>query len=131
MKEAFVSQEENDDIVKEVFIIFGYSVASIIIVVALAWGYYNNLNIFIAVYSLIIILYNVMIISIVVMNKNIYDSSSYTIIFGTTIFSIFLTFFVGMFFLYKFFTLPIKAIGTSATAAAAAAAQDVNYSYKY
>jgi hypothetical protein len=36
-----------------------------------------------------------------------------------------------MFFLYKFFTLPIKAIGTSATAAAAAAAQDVNYSYKY
>jgi hypothetical protein len=65
------------------------------------------------------------------MNKNIYDSSSYTIIFGTTIFSIFLTFFVGMFFLYKFFTLPIKAIGTSATAAAAAAAQDVNYSYKY
>jgi hypothetical protein len=130
MKEAFVSQAENDDIVKEVFIIFGYSVASIIIVVALAWGYYNNLNLFIAVYSLIIILYNVMIISIVVMNKNIYDSSSYTIIFGTTIFSIFLTFFVGMFFLYKFFTLPIKAIGTSATAAAAAA-QDVNYSYKY
>ena len=37
MKEAFVSQAENDDIVKEVFIIFGYSVASIIIVVALAW----------------------------------------------------------------------------------------------
>ena len=129
MKEAFVSQAENDDIVKEVFIIFGYSVASIIIVVALAWGYYNNLNLFIAVYSLIVILYNVIIISIVVMNKNIYDSSSYTIIFGTTIFSIFLTFFVGMFFLYKFFTLPIKAIGTSATAAAAA--QDVNYSYKY
>lgn len=129
MKEAFVSQAENDDIVKEVFIIFGYSVASIIIVVALAWGYYNNLNLFIAVYSLIIILYNVMIISIVVMNKDIYDSSSYTIIFGTTIFSIFLTFFVGVFFIYKFFTLPIKAIGTSATAAAAA--QDVNYSYKY
>ncbi len=128
MKEAFVSQAENDDIVKEVFIIFGYSVASIIIVVSLAWGYYNNLNLFIAVYSLIIILYNVMIISIVVMNKDIYDSSSYTIIFGTTIFSIFLTFFVGMFFLYKFFTLPSKAIGSTATAAAA---QDINYSYKY
>jgi hypothetical protein len=127
MKEAFVSQEENDDIVKEVFIIFGYSVASIIIVVALAWGYYNNLNLFIAVYSLIIILYNVMIISIVVMNKNIYDSSSYTIIFGTTIFSIFLTFFVGVFFIYKYFMLPTKATGSSV----ASVAQDVNYSYKY
>ena len=39
MKEAFVSQEENDDIVKEVFIIFGYSVASIIIVVAVLGTY--------------------------------------------------------------------------------------------
>jgi hypothetical protein len=122
MKEAFVSQAENDDIVKEVFIILGYSLTSIIIVVALAWGYYNNLNLFVAVYSLIIILYNVMIISIVVMNKNIYDSSSYTIILGTTIFSIFLTFFVGVFFIYKYFSLPTKAIGV---------AQDVNYSYKY
>jgi hypothetical protein len=122
MKEAFVSQEENDDIVKEVFIILGYSLTSIIIVVALAWGYYNNLNLFVAVYSLIIILYNVVIISIVVMNKNIYDSSSYTIIFGTTIFSIFLTFFIGVFFIYKYFSLPTKAIGV---------AQDVNYSYKY
>jgi hypothetical protein len=122
MKEAFVSQAENDDIVKEVFIILGYSLTSIIIVVALAWGYYNNLNLFVAVYSLIIILYNVMIISIVVMNKNIYDSSSYTIIFGTTIFSIFLTFFVGVFFIYKYFSLPTKAISV---------AQDVNYSYKY
>jgi hypothetical protein len=124
MKEAFVSQAENDDIVKEVFIIFGYSVASIIIVVALAWGYYSNLNLFIAIYSLIIILYNVMIISIVVMNKDIYDSSSYTIIFGTTIFSIFLTFFIGVFFVYKYFTLPTKT-------ATVAVPQDVNYSYKY
>ena len=130
MKEAFVSQAENDDIVKEVFIIFGYSITSIIIVISLAWGYYNNLNLFIVVYSLIIVLYNVIIISIVVMNKNIYDSSSYTIIFGTTIFSIFLTFFIGAFFLYKYFMLPTKAVGSAATVASAVA-QDVNYSYKY
>lgn len=122
MKEEFVTQAENDNIVKEVFIIFGYSLTSIVIVVSLAWGYYNNLNLFVAIYSLIIILYNVMMISIVVMNKNIYDSSSYTIIFGTTIFCIFLNFFVGMFFLYKFFTTPTKALSV---------VQDVNYSYKY
>ena len=89
MKEPFITQAENDDIVKEVFIIFGYSVTSIIVVISLAWGYYNNINLFIAIFSLIVILYNVIIISIVVMNKNIYDSQSYTIIFGTTIFSIF------------------------------------------
>lgn len=124
MKEPFITQAENDDIVKEVFIIFGYSVASIIVVISLAWGYYNNINLFIAIFSLIVILYNVIIISIVVMNKNIYDSQSYTIIFGTTIFSIFLTFFIGIFFLYKFF-IPSKAASTSVSA------QDVNYSYKY
>lgn len=124
MKEPFITQAENDDIVKEVFIIFGYSIASIIVVISLAWGYYNNINLFIAIFSLIVILYNVIIISIVVMNKNIYDSQSYTIIFGTTIFSIFLTFFIGIFFLYKFF-IPSKAASTSVSA------QDVNYSYKY
>jgi hypothetical protein len=124
MKEPFITQAENDDIVKEVFIIFGYSVASIIIVISLAWGYYNNINLFIAIYSLIVILYNIIIISIVVMNKNIYDSQSYTIIFGTTIFFIFLTFFIGIFFLYKFF-IPSK------TGSTPVAAQDVNYSYKY
>ena len=59
MKEAFVSQSENDDIVKDVFIIFGYSVASIVIVLSLLWGYNTNTNLFIAIYSLVIILYNV------------------------------------------------------------------------
>ena len=108
MKEAFVSQNENDDIVKEVFIIFGYSIVSIIIVLSLLWGYNTNTYLFVAIYALIIILYNVIIISIVVMNKNIYDSSSYTIIFGTTIYSIFLTFFVGVYFAYKYFMVSSK-----------------------
>ena len=57
-------------------------------------------------------------------NKDIYDSSSYTLMFGTTIFSIFLTFLVGVFFVYKYFTLPTKT-------ATVAVPQDVNYSYKY
>ena len=123
MKEAFVSQSENDDIVKDVFIIFGYSIASIVIVLSLLWGYNTNTNLFIAIYSLVIILYNVMIISIVVMNKNIYDSTSYTVIFGTTIFSIFLTFFIGVFFVYKYFVVsPLKD---------ARIIQSVNNSYNY
>jgi hypothetical protein len=123
MKEAFVSQSENDDIVKDVFIIIGYSIASIVIVLSLLWGYNTNTNLFIAIYSLVIILYNVMIISIVVMNKNIYDSTSYTVIFGTTIFSIFLTFFIGVFFVYKYFVV--------STPKDARIIQSVNNSYNY
>jgi hypothetical protein len=123
MKEAFVSQSENDDIVKDVFIIIGYSIASIVIVLSLLWGYNTNTNIFIAIYSLVIILYNVMIISIVVMNKNIYDSTSYTVIFGTTIFSIFLTFFIGVFFVYKYFVV--------STPKDTRIIQSVNNSYNY
>jgi hypothetical protein len=123
MKEAFVSQSENDDIVKDVFIIIGYSIASIVIVLSLLWGYNTNTNLFIAIYSLVIILYNVMIISIVVMNKNIYDSTSYTVIFGTTIFSIFLTFFIGVFFVYKYFVV--------STPKDTRIIQSVNNSYNY
>jgi hypothetical protein len=122
MKEAFVSQNENDDIVKEVFIIFGYSIVSIIIVLSLLWGYNTNTYLFVAIYALIVILYNVIIISIVVMNKNIYDSSSYSIIFGTTIYSIFLTFFVGVYFAYKYFISSSKE---------AKIIQTVNNSYNY
>jgi hypothetical protein len=122
MKEEFVSQNENDDIVKDVFIIFGYSIVSIIIVLSLLWGYNTNINLFVAIYCLIVILYNVIIISIVVMNKNIYDSSSYTIIFGTTIYSIFLTFFVGVYFAYKYFMTSSKE---------AKIIQTVNNSYNY
>ena len=122
MKEAFVSQNENDDIVKDVFTIFGYSIVSIIIVLSLLWGYNTNTNLFVAIYALIVILYNVIIISIVVMNKNIYDSSSYTIIFGTTIYSIFLTFFVGVYFAYKYFMSSSKE---------AKIIQTVNNSYNY
>jgi hypothetical protein len=123
MKEAFVSQSENDDIVKDVFIIIGYSIASIVIVLSLLWGYNTNTNLFIAIYSLVIILYNVIIISIVVMNKNIYDSTSYTVIFGTTIFSIFLTFFIGVFFVYKYFVV--------STPKDTRIIQSVNNSYNY
>lgn len=122
MKEAFVSQNENDDIVKEVFIIFGYSIVSIIIVLSLLWGYNTNTYLFVAIYALIVILYNVIIISIVVMNKNLYDSSSYSIIFGTTIYSIFLTFFVGVYFAYKYFISSSKE---------AKIIQTVNNSYNY
>lgn len=107
--ERFVSQSENDDIVKNTFTIFGYSIVSIMITLLLLWGYNassNNQYLFIIIYTLITILYAVIIISLIVMEKNKYESTSYTIIFGSTIFMIFLAFFIGVFSIYKYFTAP-------------------------
>ena len=122
--ERFVSQNENDKVVKDTFILFGYSIMSILIVVALLWSYststYNNQYLFIAVYSLIIILYAIVIISLVVMNKDKYDLTSYKILFGTTIFTIFLTFFIGVFFIYKY----------SSSLSSSRSSQLINYTYR-
>jgi hypothetical protein len=124
VNEKFVSQNENDEVVKETFTIFGYSVASVVVVIALLWSYNigDNLYLFLTVYSLIIILYTVIIISLVVMNKKIYDITTYMILFGTTIFTIFLAFFIGVFFVYKYFSVASLKRNSD---------QVINYSYKY
>ena len=122
--ERFVSQSENDKVVKDTFILFGYSITSILIVITLLWSYssstYNNQYLFIAVYSMVIILYAVVIISLVVMNKEKYDLTSYKILFGTTIFTIFLTFFIGVFFIYKY----------SSSLTTSRSSQLINYTYR-
>ena len=80
--ERFVSKDENDEIVKNTFIMFGYAIVSIIVVVALIWSYSynNNLYLFIIIYSLIIILYTAAIISLVVINKDTYDNITYKLL---------------------------------------------------
>jgi len=122
--ERFVSQSENDKVVKDTFILFGYSIMSILVVITLLWSYststYNNQYLFIAVYSMVIILYTVVIISLVVMNKEKYDLTSYKILFGTTIFTIFLTFFIGVFFIYKY----------SSSLTTSRSSQLINYTYR-
>jgi len=122
--EKFVSQNQNDEVIKETFTLFGYSILSVVVVIALLWGYNTgeNMYLFIIIYSIIIILYTVIIISLVVMNKKKYDLTSYTILFGITIFTIFLTFFIGVFFVYKYFNSASLKKNTD---------QIINYSYKY
>nr|QPI16848.1 MAG: hypothetical protein NIOZUU159_00345 [Virus NIOZ-UU159] len=122
--EKFVSQNQNDEVIKETFTLFGYSLLSVVVVIALLWGYNTgeNMYLFIIIYSIIIILYTVIIISLVVMNKKKYDLTSYTILFGTTIFTIFLTFFIGVFFVYKYFNSASFKKNSD---------QIINYSYKY
>jgi hypothetical protein len=104
LKEKFVTQSENDNIVKNVFIVIGYSIAAILMVGMLFWGYLTHEYLFIAIYSFVFLLYASIIIAFIVINKEIYDSDSYSIILGTTIISMFLTFIVICLYIYKYFS---------------------------
>jgi hypothetical protein len=118
MYEGFVSNTENDKIVEQIFTILGYSTLTLVVCGALFWAYYTterNQYLFISVYSLFVLFYAIIIIAIVVINKSNYDALSYAILFGISIFVIFTTFFVGVFFLLKNFNLISS--GTAAGAA--------------
>jgi uncharacterized membrane protein (GlpM family) len=108
MYEQFVSNSENDKIVEQIFTILGYSTLTLIVCGTLLWAYYTsekNQYLFISVFSLFVLFYAIIIIAIVVINKSNYDTLSYAILFGITIFVIFTTFFVAVFFLLKNFNL--------------------------
>jgi len=122
MKENFVTQTENDNIVKNVFIMIGYSITSIIIVMALVWGYFTSHYLFMIVYAFVVLIYNAMIIAFIVINKEIYDSDSYSVIIGTTIISMIITFIIICLYVYKYF---------SSIKENRATVQDIKYSYNY
>jgi len=107
MNEFFVSKNENGEIIKNIFITIGFTVACIIIVALLAWGYYSydNKSLFIIIYSVMVLIYCIVIISVIAIDNNNYDTTSYTIIFSTTIFTVSVTFFVFVLFIYKFFSM--------------------------
>ena len=116
MYEGFVSNTENDKIVEQIFYILGYSTLTLVVYGALLWAYYTterNQYLFISVFSLFVLFYAIIIISIVVINKSNYDTLSYAILFGITIFVIFTTFFVGVFFILKNFNLISSGISGS------------------
>jgi hypothetical protein len=108
MYEQFVSNSENDKIVEQIFTILGYSMLTLVVCGTLLWAYYSsekNQYLFISVFSLFILFYAIIIIAIVVINKNNYDAMSYAILFGITVFVIFTTFFVTVFFILKNFNI--------------------------
>jgi hypothetical protein len=121
LKEKFVTQSENDNIVKNVFIVIGYSIAGILMVGMLSWGYLTHEYLFVAIYSFVFLIYASMIVAFIVINKEIYDSDSYSIILGTTIISMFLTFIVISLYVYKYF----------ASIRQTKSVQDVRYSLNY
>lgn len=120
-KEKFVTQSENENIVRNIFMVIGYSIAGIIMVTMLLWGYFTHEYLFVAIYSFVFLIYSSIIVSFIVINKEIYDADSYTIILGTTIVSMFLTFAVVCLYLYKYFV----------SIRQAKSVQDVRYSLNY
>jgi flagellar biogenesis protein FliO len=103
IKEKFVTQAENDTIVKNVFSVIGYSIATILMVGMLSWGYITHEYLFVAIFSFVFLIYTSMIVAFIVINKEIYDADSYSVILGTTIISMFLTFIVICIYIYKYF----------------------------
>lgn len=130
MYEGFVSNSENDQIVENIFTILGYSMLTLVVYGTLLWAYYSsekNQYLFISVMSLFVLFYAIIIIAIVVINKTNYDALSYALLFGITIFVIFTTFFLCVFFILKSFNIIGSATSaTSATAANAATALRMN-----
>ena len=112
MYENFVSNTENDQIVEKIFTILGYSVLTLVVYGSLIWAYYSDKNqhLFISAFSLFTLFYAIIIVSIVVINKNNYDTLSYTLLFGITIFVIFTSFFICVFFILKYFNIFSSAI---------------------
>ena len=124
MYEQFVSNTENDQIVEKIFTILGYSTLTLVVCGTLLWAYSasdKNQYLFISIFSLFVLFYAIIIISIVVINKNNYDALSYAILFGITIFVIFTTFFVSVFFVLKNFN-----VISSASSSLSRNAPDIN-----
>lgn len=123
-KEYFISQDENNRIVEDTFIIIAYIFVCLIIVGSLLWSYtiVDSIELFVSIYSLTFIIFSLIIISIIVINKDEYNKTSYMILFNSSIFVIFLSFFVGIYFAYKYFFRASVKINKE---------QLINYSYKY
>jgi hypothetical protein len=106
--EAFVSDNENDEAVKNIFTIIGFSLLGMLVSTVLMWSYAlsdRNQYMFIVVLSTIVIVYCIVIISVSVINKSAYDYATYNVMLGFSIFMIFLSFAMVVFFLLKYFNI--------------------------
>lgn len=106
--EKFVSESESNDTVKQVFSIFGYVILGIFVTMILVWSYTiteRNQFMFITIFSTMVLIYCIIVIAITVVNKSLFDTTAYSVMFGSTIFMMFLTFSLAIFFLLKYFNI--------------------------
>ena len=113
MKERFITEEENTNLVKYILVVISYVFASIFITILFTWAYNSsndNQYMFIFAMTFFTLVYASGILTIVIINKSIYDEITYMSIIGTSIFTMFFMFFIGVYFLFKHFTTRPKMI---------------------
>ena len=109
--ENFITEEENTESVKYVFIIMAYVFASIFLTIILISAYYasdKNQYMLIAAIAILVLIYGSSILTITIMNKTIYDNITYMGLLGSSIFIMFFMFFIGIYFLFKHFSTKSK-----------------------
>ena len=112
-KESFITEEESIESVKYIFVIIAYVFASIFFTIIFVTAYNasdKNQYLLIFTISIFILLYASAILTITLLNKTIYENITYMGLIGSTIFIMFFMFFMGIFFLFKYFTSKNKAI---------------------
>lgn len=106
-KENFITEEESIESVKYILIIIAYVFASIFFTIIFISAYnatYKNQYFLIFTISIFVLLYASAILTVTLLNKTIYESITYMGLIGSTIFIMFFMFFMGIFFLFKYFT---------------------------
>lgn len=112
-RESFITEEESVESVKYIFVIIAYVFASIFLTIILTSAYNvsdKNQYMLIAAISIIVLIYASSILTITILNKSIYDNITYMGMIGSTIFIMFFMFFLGIYFLFKYFTTRSKSI---------------------
>jgi hypothetical protein len=112
-REKFITEEENQESIRYIFVIIAYVFASIFLTVILISAYYasdKNQYMLLAAISILVLIYASSILTLTLINKTIYDNITYMAMLGSSIFIMFFMFFIGIYFLFKHFTTRPKMI---------------------
>lgn len=108
MNENFISENESSESIKGTFIALGYIVATISILMLFAWSYFKttrNQYLLLIVLSIVILVYSLIVMSMSLINKEILDKASFEVLFNISIFMVFLSFAIFIFFMLKAFNI--------------------------
>ena len=101
IREKFVTNNESNTLVINVFIGIAIMFLSLILGALLAWTYSYNIYTFIATLLFIILIYAIINMSYVIINKTIVDAITFDILFGSSIYIMITSFLMIIFFAIK------------------------------
>jgi hypothetical protein len=103
LRENFSSDIDNNQSIENVFIMFGYIVATVIIVSLLYWSYNKNVFLHIIVLSCITFIYSIIMMSLALINRDTFDNTTFKLLFGGSIFIMFFNFFIILLYILKYY----------------------------